>query len=165
MPDATAELAVVDPRDGTILQDLQTEATGLLAHVALELTERVRQMRLMRELVEAELAHRVHDAGRRVVLVDGLELKVESGRSRVWDPEDLEAALRDLVDAGTLQAGELTGLITHNVHVDGKHAQRLLGLLHGPALAAVERCFRWETKGRERLVITPSITLIPEGPS
>ena len=157
---STTALAVVDPRDGTVLDDLQDQSTGLLAHVALELKRREQHLHAMRVLVEAELTTRVHDAGRKVVLVDDLELKIEGGRGRVWDGDELELALRDLVDRGTLRAGELTGLITHETKVNGKGMQRLLGLLHGPARAQVETCFTWESKGQPRLVITPSVQLV-----
>lgn len=155
-------LAVVDPRDGTLLGDLHDESTDLLAHVAVELNARVQQLKAMRERVDAELTQRVHHAGRKIVLVDNLELRVESGRGRVWDGEELEAALRELVDGGVMQAGELTGILDRTPRVDGKQAARLLGLLHGQPLATVEACFRWEQKGRPRLVITPSVQLIPQ---
>jgi hypothetical protein len=158
----THDVAVYDPRDGTVLETLTDEPTGLLAHVALELKHREQRFKDMRVLVEAELVTRVQDANRKVVLIDGLELKIESGRGRVWDGNDLEHACRQLVDDGTVSAGELTGLITHETKVDGKAAQRLLGLLHGPALSLVEGCFRWEQRGRPRLTITPSLALIPE---
>lgn len=153
---------VYDPRDGTVYQQLTDEPTGLLAHLALELKAREQQFKQMREHVEAELTDRVQAAGRKTVLVEGLELTVKSGRGRVWHGDDLEDALRALVDAGALHAGELTGLITHKTDVDGRAALRLLGTLNGTALTMVEACFHWEQKSRPKLTITPSLALLPD---
>lgn len=157
----TQQIAVYDPDDGTVI-DLEQHSTGLLAHLVLGFKEREQRYRQMRELVERELMGRVQDGGRKIVLVEGLELKIEYGRGRVWDPDELEHAVRELVDQGTLHAGELTGLITRETKVDGKLAQRLLGALHGPALERVETCFRWEKKSRPRLSITPSLPLLTD---
>lgn len=153
---------VYDPRDGTVYDQLSDEPTGLLAHLALELKQREQQFKQMREHVEAELTQRIQAGGRKTVLVEGLELSIKSGRGRVWDGDELEDALRSLVDDGVLHAGELTGLITHKTDVDGKRAVALLGMLHGPPFTLVEGCFHWEQKGRPKLTITPSIALLPD---
>lgn len=156
----TADLVIVDPRDGTLLENLADEPTDLLAAVAVELKAREQHLKAMRAAVETELTTRVQTAGRRRVTAAGHELKIEPTRGRVWDPEDLEECLRELVDQGTLNAGELTGLITHETKVDGKLAQKLLGSLDGQARGLLERCYRWENKGRPKLVITPVAPLI-----
>lgn len=154
------DLMVVDPRDGTILENLDDAPPGLLTEVAVELKRREQHFRAMRALVETELVDRVQAHSRNTVHIAGYELRVEGGRQRVWDPEDLEECLRELVDDGVLHAGELTGLITHVPKVDGKQAQKLLGMVNGRARGLLERCFRWETKGKPRLTITPSQPLI-----
>jgi hypothetical protein len=162
MTTSSTDLVIVDPRDGTLLEDLTDEPTDQLAIVAIELKAREQHLKAMRAAVEGELTDRVQAAGRRSVQASGYQLQVDSGRTRVWDPEDLEDCLRELVDQGTLTAGELTGLITHSVQVDGKRAQKLLGSLDGQARGLLERCYRWETKGRPRLIITAGPTLIEE---
>jgi hypothetical protein len=162
MTDTTTDLVIVDPRDGTLLEDLTDEPTDQLAIVAVELKAREQHLQAMRAAVEGELTNRVQAAGRRSVHTTGHELKVEQSEGRVWDPEDLEDCLRELVDAGTLTAGELTGLITHETKVNGKQAQKLLGSLDGQPRGLLERCYRWEKKGRPRLVITPLTPLIEE---
>jgi hypothetical protein len=115
----------------------------------------------MRGLVEAELTDRMTAEDRRRLITDHYEIQLEGARSREWDPDALEAALRQLVDDGTLHAGELTGILTHQVKVDRKAAQRVLGTLQGRPLALREQCFTWE-KGRARLVVTPVVPLLPE---
>lgn len=153
--------AVYDPDDGTVI-DLEQHSDGLLAHLALAFKEREQRFRQMREVVEAELVDRVRASGRKVKLAGDLELRVDSGRGRVWDPDDLEATVSELVGAGVLQAGELTGLIVRETKVNGTKARDLLGQLHGQPLEAVEACFRWEQKGRPRLTITPAPSPFPD---
>lgn len=162
MPPPTTDIVVVNPRDGTILDNLNNQPSDLLAAVAHDLRAREKQLAEMRKAVEAVLLGRLEQEGRRLALVGDYEIQVDTGRGRVWDGEDLEHALRELVDAGTLQAGELTGLIRHETKVDGKAAVRLLGLLSGRPRGLVEACFRWETKGRPRLTVTPSVQLLEE---
>lgn len=154
------DLMVVDPRDGTILENLHDAPPGQLTEVAVELKRREQHFRAMRALVETELVGRVQAHSRNTVHIAGYELRVEGGRQRVWDPEDLEECLRELVDDGVVHAGELTGLITHQAKVNGTQAAKLLGSLNGQARGLLERCFQWEQKSKPRLTITPSLPLI-----
>lgn len=152
---------VMNPRDGTVIENLTDQPNELLAHVAHELRTRERELNKMRAVVEAELTDRMTAEDRQRLITDHYEIQLEGARSREWDPDALEAALRQLVDDGTLHAGELTGILTHQVKVDRKAAQRVLGTLQGRPLALLEGCFRWE-KGRARLVVTPITPLLPE---
>jgi len=157
---STELVRVVDPRDGTVLDDLAEQPTRALAPLAVELKRREQLFKGMRELVEAELTERVRKAGRRIMAAGDYELTVEAARQRAWDGDELELVLRELVDRGVLTAGELPdGLISRAPRVDGRAALRLLGMLIGSAKARVEECFTWETKGRPRLLITPSVAL------
>ena len=66
----------------------------------------------------------------------------------VWDADELEAALRDLVEAGEVQAGDVTEIIRHVTTVNGTEADRLVKRLTGLAKDAVERCRSWRAPGR-----------------
>jgi hypothetical protein len=76
----------------------------------------------------------------------------------VWDADELERTLRDLVDEGALSAGELTGVIRHETTVSRSEAKRLVGRLHGRAAAAVKACCTWRD-GRTRVRVTPVVQL------
>ena len=159
-PAAAPPELIVHPASGEVLPLDAT--TDLLAEAALEIKQRERQLREMRQLVETELLGRLERQGRRRATVGDYEIAVESsGRSRVWDPDDLEATCRELVDNGVLQTSELGGLITTVPKVDGKLAAALLTRVTRPARDALERCFSWEQRGRARLSVTKSIPLLP----
>ena len=144
---------VVDPRDGEVL-DLASAATDQLADLVLECQRRERDLQAGRRAAEDELRGRLEREGRRVAVVGDYELSLDSGRARAWDADDLEATVRDLLDRGVLDATWTAGLIKRETKVDGRAAQRLLGMLSGPPKAAVEACFKWESKGRQRVQIT-----------
>lgn len=167
---ATRSATLADPVTGEVLE---LDATSdVLATCVDEFKRREAQYKAWRRLAEDELAARLAAHNRRRVTVGEWEIELESlGRARVWDTVELEQTLGELVDAGVLHAGELTGLLTPQpAKLDGKLAANLLGRVTDSARAALERCFRWEQKGRPRLTVTRSVQLLPpsdapEGPS
>jgi hypothetical protein len=163
-PALSSTVLVVDPRTGEVLDDLPDVPTDQMAATALELADRAQQLGQMRDVVEGELRARLEAQGRRLAVVGDYELAVRAGRSRVWDPDDLEATLGDLVDQGVLQAGEIAGLVSREPKVDGRQAQQLLGRLTGAAKDALAACFRWQD-GKPKLTITPIAQLDPPSES
>lgn len=146
---------IFDPRTGEILGELADEATDRLADLVLELRARETQLAEMRKQIEAELRDRLKQQGRRVATVGDYELETKTSRKRVWDGDELEGALRHLVDEGVLQVGDLTGLVTRETKVDGTKAAKLLGQLQGAAKHMIEQCFHWEDSGQPKLTVTP----------
>jgi len=149
-----SDIPIVHPDTGEVVEALESAATDRLCDLKLALEDREREMRQMRSAIEFELRSRLEREGRRLAVVGDYEISVDSARTRVWDADDLEVVLRDLVGRGMLQASEVSGLISREVKVDGRKAQRLLGALIGEARDAVAGCFRWERRGNPRLLVT-----------
>jgi hypothetical protein len=156
---AAPSRTLADPVTGELLA--LDAPSDVLAAAVDEAKRRAKQYAEWQRLAEDELLERLRAQERRRATVGDWEIEIESsGRGRVWDPEELEATCRELLDAGTLQAREVGGLLTPQPpKVDGKLAARLLGRVTGDAAAALERCFEWQRKGRARLSVTRSIQL------
>jgi len=153
---SSTELLLV-PNTGELL-DLQALARDELATLALSLRDYERDMARARRRVENELISRMHQHEHRVEQTpSGFTLELYTGHSRAWDADDLEEAVRDLVDQGVIHAGQYRGLIRHERKVDGRIAQRLLNALTGTARATIEACFTWKTG-------EPSIKIKPPSP-
>ena len=152
-------------QSGELAIDLEA-STDELAPVALALAELERELRALRAQVETELLERMRRNDQRVAhLPSGHTLQLRTGRRRVWDPDELETVVRDLVDRGTVNPGAWTGLVRRETKVDGTLALRLLGQLDGTARRELEECFQWQD-GRPSLKIiapgAPAITATAE---
>jgi len=153
--------ALVNPATG---EQLELDApSDVLAGAVAEFKRRETQYAAWRRQAEAELVRRLAVRNRRRATVGEWELEIEAtGRARVWDTDELEQTLVELEAAGTIRAGEVAGLLTPQPpKVDGKAAAHLLTRVAGPARVALERCFRWEQKGKPRLAVTRSTQLLP----
>jgi hypothetical protein len=156
------DVVVAHPISGELIEQLDQQPAAVLADALFLLRERRLVMRQMEGALEAELRRRVAMRDRAVFVFGDYEVSNKSTSRREWDADELEGVLRELLDAGTLHAAELTEVIHHETRVSGKEAQRLLGRLTGDALKAVERCFRWR-QGPARVEVERSVQLIPEG--
>jgi hypothetical protein len=145
---------VVDPRTGEII-DL-TLAPNRLAGFTHDLEQHKRLVVDTLKIVEDELRRQMGD--RTLWPVGDWEITLEAANESVWDAEELEGVLRDLVDRGEVNAGSLTGIIRHETVVSRTEAGRLVKQLTGPARMAVERCRTWQRK-RGRLRVVPSAGL------
>jgi hypothetical protein len=157
VPDPGAAVAVVDPATGELLEALHTQPPERLADVAFELRARQGELRKMQQAVEAELRRRMVIRDRRLVVFGDYEVKLT--RESVWDAEELEGVLGELVDRGAVHASELTRVIRRETTVSRTEANRLLTRLSGSARDAIERCMSWRTSGR--LQIARSVALFP----
>ena len=159
---AAGPRTLIDPVSGEVLP-LDADAE-LLAEAVVELKRRAAQYAEWKRAAEDELIERLHQQRRKRATVGKWEIEIEaSGRGRVWDPEDLEATVRGLVDGGMLQSSEAAGLLTPQpAKVDGKLAMKLLERVTGEVREALEACFEWQQKGRARLSVTPSVQLLPD---
>ena len=130
-----------------------------------QLAEWHQQMRMLKAAadetlkdIDAELRQRMDD--RTLWAAGAWEVSIESANRSVWDWEELEAVLRDLVEAGAVQAGHVTEVIHHETTGSAREADRLSKQLTGTAHDAVEACRAWERQ-RGRIVVKRSVQLPP----
>lgn len=158
-------------------RELGALPSDTLADAELALKEREAELRTMRRAIDDELRRRFDNDLREcglettdpkalghALIVDGFEIRVTGGRERVWDVDELETALRALVDAGELDARDALGVLEHVTVVHGREAKSLLDRLSGDAWAAVRRCHTWQRKGDGRgyVRVDRAIALLPE---
>jgi hypothetical protein len=151
---------VVHPATGELLPALDTQPPERLAEMLFAVRELQARLKDFGVLVEDELRGRMETRGRRLWVVGDYGLGLESRNESVWDGEELEGVLRDLVDQGVVTAGELTGLIRHETVVSRTEANRLTGRLSGAAKAAVEACRTWKRVSRGRVKVEKQMPLI-----
>ena len=152
---------VVHPLTGEVLEHLDQQPPETLAETLAAIHDRQAQYKTASTLLEEELRRRLLLRGRNQVIFGAWEVAFEQGNESVWDGDELEAALRNLIDAGTLDARECVGVITHDPVVHRTEANRLIGRLTGAARHSVERCRTWRAKGRGRIVVARSVALPP----
>ena len=156
------EIAVVNPVTGEVLDALETQPPETLADTLYAVRQHTSDLRKVEQALADELRRRIGTRDRTVFQWGEYEVTAKPEYRREWDPEELEGTLRELLDQGTVQAGELTEIIRHETVVSGKEALHLLGHLSGDSLKAVERCFSWKQKGPARVQVTPTVPLLPE---
>jgi len=154
---------VIDPTSGEVFDSPADLPTDRLAELGYRLRQAEAERKLWRRAVDDELRRRLEHDGRREAVVGDYQLAVSTGRSRVWSPDDLEAAVRDLIDTGVVQAGEITDLIRRETKVNGRVAASLLDRLTGAPRELVASCFAWEQSRSPSLSIEPIATQLPEG--
>jgi hypothetical protein len=154
---------IVNPATGELLDGLEFQPPERLAELSYNIRDLQAKLKDFDALIDDELRRRLDARGRRQMVFGEWDVELQQGRNEaVWDADDLEAALRALVDDGTLNAGECTGLITHETVVHRTELNRLLGHLSGQARAAVEACRTWRRKGAGRVRVEKQVPLIPE---
>ena len=161
MSDATDMVAVIHPLTGEVLDHLDQQPPETLAETLAAIRDRQAQYKTAGETLAAELHRRLILRGRNQTIFGGWEVAFEQGNESVWDGDELEAALRNLIDGGVLDARECVGVITHDPVVHRTEANRLIGRLTGAARHSVERCRTWRAKGRGRIVVARSVALPP----
>jgi hypothetical protein len=163
--DAT-DVVVAHPVTGELLDALEAQPPTVLADALLALRERQQQLRAMERSVEAELRRRLAGRERTIIVFGDFEVQARPAARREWDADELEVALRELLDRGAVDARDLTDVIRHETTVSGREALRLMGRLSGQAQHDVERCFRWVQKGPPKVEVARSVQLQPpeDGP-
>lgn len=174
---STELVRVVHPDTGEVMPELDTLTVEVLAEAELALKQRESVLRAMRREIDDELRRRfdVELAERKLdvtdpkalshaLVVDGFEVRISGGRERVWDADELEATLRELVDGGAVDVRDCVGVIEHETHVRGREAKALLDRLSGAAHEAVRRCHTWQRKGDGRgyVRVDRAIALLPD---
>ena len=152
--------SVVHPLTGEILDNLAQQPPETLAGVLTTVRGEQAALKDFTLQLESELQRRLELRGRKVAVFGKWEVAVEGGRESVWDPDDTEATLRELVDQGAVEARELGGVIRRETVVSRTEVNKVLGRLSGSARDALEACRVWRDKGRPRIRVTRSVELI-----
>jgi hypothetical protein len=152
-------LPVVDPTSGEVL-DLANAPHDQLVKVFLALEERKKAFTEWTKAVEDELVRR-HGDRQAAQVVGDHEVDVDRGFTRVWDPEDLDAVINDLVERGLIDKADAGVVSWANPKVDGRKVAQLLNRVDGDALVELRRCFEWVQKGRAKVKVTPVAKLEP----
>ena len=105
--------AVIHPHTGEILDGLDQQPPEVLAECLHAVTARQQALKASADLLDAELRRRLQIRGRNVADFGEWTVQLEQGREAVWDGEQAERVLRELIDEGVLRAGELTDVIEH----------------------------------------------------
>lgn len=150
---------VVHPLTGEVLEHLDQQPPEILAEALAVIHGRQTQYKTASEALAAELMRRLQIRGRNLCTFGAWEVAFEQGNESMWDGDELEAALRVLIDDGVLDARECVGVITHDPVVHRTEANKLIGRLSGGARASIERCRSWRPKGRGRIVVARSVEL------
>ena len=149
-------LPVVHPATGEVL-DAAGAAGDQLAEWHDQLAAIKRAADTALRDVDTELRHRMGDRTGPVPM-GTWEVSAKTPRTSVWDWEELEVVLRELVEAGVVQAGDVTEVIYHKTGGRAKEAGDLVKRLAGVAKDNVERCRSYKP-GTTVLVVEQSVAL------
>lgn len=144
-------VTVVHPSTGEVV-DLAAAATTDVADLLFSLRTRKAEIVEWEKAAKAEVVKRLAASGRKQATVGSWFMEAKAGRSREWDPDDLEATLHDLVTDGVVSAAECVGIVTLETKVNGTKARDLLDRLDGDPRKAVEACAAWKQG-------TPTVTV------
>lgn len=158
---ARADVAVVHPRTGEVFDQLDKLPAEVLADAYVAIRERQQALEDMRRAVKAELQARLDMRGVARMTVGDFEVGESHGTRSKWDGVELERVVRDLIDAGAIDARDVTGLLRHEVVVNGHAANSLSRRMVGQNKAAVEDC-RTREDERRAFDVVPSLPLIAE---
>lgn len=159
---AARAASVVHPGTGELLPPLESCADDTLADALYALQDYEARAREWRKRIEAELRDRLLREQRAIMVAGGYEVRLKTRNESVWDADELETVVRDLIDRRIVDAAEVTDLIKHETTVSRTQANRLLDRLSGPAHAAVKRCRTWRKTSSSTLEVTPSVPLLPD---
>jgi hypothetical protein len=147
MTTSPSETPLANPATGEVIDVAEYDDLGLLTLRA-EMARLAVGAREVIAAIETDLMVRMDVRGQSYERAGSFEVRLRSGRSRVWDPDDTEAVVRDLVGQHVIEAADVTELIKRDVKVDGRVAQTLLGRLSGEPRLELERCYKWVNSKR-----------------
>lgn len=155
-----SSLPAIVPSTGEVLSldELGSYSDETLAEALLAVREHKTEVERVRKALDEELSRRAAEpcAYGKVWFVGDYELTIDN--ARVWDAEELEGTLAELVAEGAISVTEAADVIRRETKVNGTAAARLLKRLSGDALAAVRACHTWKAKG---LTVARSRPLLP----
>jgi len=154
----STDLAAVNPATGEILEHLEQLPPETLCETLAAITAREADLKRWRGPVETELRRRLKIRQTKLAVFGDWEVEATVRRESVWDADQLEAAMRQLVDEGAVTASDLTGVITREPVVSRSKARDLAKRLDGAARELVQACCTWREKPG-RVTVTRSVAL------
>lgn len=152
------DMVAVNPQTGELLDHLEQQPPATLCEALDAIHHRQADMKQWEAALEDELRRRLAVRRRKRDVMDGWEVANDTKRSREWDADELEGVLADLVARGTVQAGEITGIIQRVPKVSGTAAMKLRSRLTGDPQVAVDGTWEWK-ESRPKLTVTRSVEL------
>lgn len=136
--------------------------TSVLGQLLLSVRARQKILADLRKALEHEITDRMTKAQKSLITDDGIELRLEHRNESVWDVDELEQVLRELIDEGVIQARDAVGVIKRETTVSRSAANRLVGTLLGQARQRVEACRHWQRSTTPKLEVATAVELIQE---
>ena len=161
------DLAPVHLGTGELLERLDEQPADTLAEALHLVLEREAEAKRWHDALEAELRRRLKIRQTRLAVFGEWEVEASTSRESVWDADELEDAMRRLVDEGVIHAGDVADVITREPVVSRSKAKQLASRLTGDARAAVEAACAWQEKPG-KLTVVRSVQLpapVPPAPS
>ena len=152
------DLVAVNPSTGEVLENLEQQPPADLCDALDAINTREAQLKAWRAPIETELRRRLNLRQTKLAVFGDWEVEATVRRESVWDADQLEATMRQLVDDGTVTAGDLTGVITREPVVSRSKARDLAKRLDGVARELVNACCTWREKPG-RVTVTRSVVL------
>ena len=150
----------VNPATGEVLESLHQQPPEALAEALSAVHAYQEDLKRWGDALEAELRNRLKIRKRKLVVFGDWEVAASTTRHSEWDADQLEAAMRQLATDGTVQAGEMTAIITREPVVSRSRAKKLRDRLTGEARALVDACCTWKEKPG-KLTVARSAELVP----
>jgi hypothetical protein len=116
----------------------------------------------MRRELKAALQDRLDMRGVARMTTGEYEVGETRGWRSVWDGEQLEHVVRDLLAAGAVTPRDVQGLLHHETKVNGHQANALSRRLVGANKSAVEDC-RAREQERRSFDVVASLPLVEAG--
>lgn len=158
----STDLAAVNPDTGEVLEHLDQQPPEELAEALDAVARRQAELERWSTALQGELRRRLRVRNRRTDTFGEWEVEATRRRESDWDVGGLEPVLAQLVEEGTVRAGDVADVITRNPIVSRSNARQLVGRLTGDSRALVEACCTWrEIPGALR--VTRSAQLLPAG--
>jgi hypothetical protein len=146
----TTAPTIANPLSGELIE-LRSASPGLLLEVVAKLKEREHQQRDWRWAAEEELLRRMDEAGVKLVIVGDQEISIRENLEAVWDVEEVELELAELVRNGRLQARLVADAIERVPRVNRGVVTRLLNM----GFEELRRCRSWRRRSRRSIVVAP----------
>jgi hypothetical protein len=149
---------VVHPGTGEVLERLDDQPAEVLAEALVAVRARQEEAKRWSDALEAELRRRLQLRQTKLAVFGEWEVEAAAGRESVWDAEQLEGAMRELVDEGVVKAGDVADVITREPVVSRSKAKALQARLTGDARERVAAACTWRDKPG-KLTVARSVEL------
>jgi hypothetical protein len=148
---------------GEVLERLNEQPADTLAEALHLVLEREAEAKRWADALAVELRRRLAIRQTKLAVFGEWEVEASTSRESVWDGDELEAALQQLVDEGVVRAADVADVITREPVVARSKAKALLARLTGDAHDAVQATCSWREKPG-KLTVVRSVQLPAPAP-